>query len=74
MFGIHAQKPTSLEFVATIDARILYTMSQLPLHLQWQPNVHRLEGDSGVPHYVLRQTLVSHLVRLMSAANHHIYH
>jgi hypothetical protein len=63
MFGIHAEKPVSPEFLASIDARILYAVSQLPPHLQYQRNINRLESDSETPEYVLRQTVILHLVR-----------
>lgn len=61
MFGIHAQKPVSPEFLASMDARILYAVSQLPPHLQYQRNINRLESDDETPEYVLRQTVILHL-------------
>lgn len=64
MFGIHAQKPTSLEFVASIEARILYTVSQFPAHLQWIANLYRLNRETDDPDFVLRQTLIAHLVNV----------
>ena len=62
LFGIGAQKPTSQEFVASMDARILYTVSQFPGHLKWLRNIDRLDGISEFPHFVLRQTMILHLV------------
>ena len=64
MFGIQAKKPGGQdpELLASIDARILYTVTQFPKHLQWQQNLHRLEGGSGDPSFVLRQTFILHLV------------
>lgn len=62
IFGVNAQKPTSQEFVASMDGRILYTISQIPLHLQWQHNLHRLDTATDVPKYIIRQTAILHLV------------
>ena len=67
VFGIKAQKPTSQEFIASMDARIQYTVSQLPAHLQWHRNIHRLAGSTDIPLYVLRQTIILHLVSLSDA-------
>ncbi|OCK75226.1 hypothetical protein K432DRAFT_177297 [Lepidopterella palustris CBS 459.81] len=64
MFATSAQKPASPEFIASMDARILYTVGQLPPHLQWHRNLHRLNGgggNPGLPLYVLRQTIILHL-------------
>lgn len=36
-------------------------MGQFPEHLQWDRNIHRLTGNSDVPHYILRQTIILHL-------------
>lgn len=64
MFGVNAQKPPSQELVAMMDARIKFTTSQFPPHLQWQDNVHRLGGNTDVPSYILRQTAILHLVSI----------
>jgi len=61
IFGVNAQKPISQEFVASIDARIIYALSQFPAHLQWDRNVHRLTGGTDVPPYLLRQTIILQL-------------
>jgi hypothetical protein len=77
LFSVNAKEPTGRdsEFVITMDARILYTLSQFPPHLQWDRNVRHLTGSSDIPPYQFRQALVLHLVRVMilrtwSAANH----
>jgi hypothetical protein len=62
LFGVNAVKPISQEFVASIDARVTYTMNQFPAHLQWSTNIHRLTGDTDVPPYILRQTIILYLV------------
>jgi len=60
--GMNAAKPTSQEFVVSMDARILYYASQLPEILQWHNNLHRLDGTTNTPHYILQQTIFLHLV------------
>ncbi|OCK79324.1 hypothetical protein K432DRAFT_405689 [Lepidopterella palustris CBS 459.81] len=63
VFAKKAQKAAvSEEFVASMDARILYSISRLPQHLQWANNRHRLKGTTDVPFYVLRQTVILHLL------------
>ena len=64
IFGINAQKPTSQEFLASMDARISYTISQFPEHLQLHRNMYRLDGSSDAPNYILRQTAILHYVSL----------
>ena len=62
VFAVSAKKPTSREFIATMDARIQYTVSDLPPHLQWERNVDRLTGVPQVPVHIIRQTAILHLV------------
>ncbi|KAI9743674.1 MAG: hypothetical protein M1818_002990 [Claussenomyces sp. TS43310] len=59
IFGI--QKRSNQEFAASMDARVVYTLGQLPAHLQWQRNMHRLDGTADVPPFVLRQSIILHL-------------
>lgn len=61
MYGNADSHITGQEFIASIDARIIYTMGQFPEHLQWDRNIHRLTGTTDVPHYILRQTIILYL-------------
>lgn len=60
--GASARRPTNPEDIAAMDARLTYTNDQLPVHLQWEANLNRLDGSSDTPVYVLRQTNILHLV------------
>lgn len=65
VFGINAERPTSQEFVATMDARIGFITSQLLPHLQWQRRTDfqaATDETDDIPHYVRRQALILHLV------------
>lgn len=66
VFGINAVRPTSQEFVATMDARISFITSQLPAHLQWQNRVTASDETDDIPHYVHRQALILYLVIFFS--------
>lgn len=63
LFSVNAQTPLGRdsEFRITMDARILYTLSQFPSHLQWERNVRHLVGNSDIPPYLFRQALILHL-------------
>ena len=62
MFSGSVQEPINHEFAASLDARILYTSGQLPLHLQWQHYAHRLHEMSELPSFTLRQSIILYLV------------
>lgn len=65
VFGINAERPTSQEFVATMDARIGFITSQLPVFLQWEKRTNFqacVDETNDVPHYVHRQALILYLV------------
>ncbi|KAF2494376.1 hypothetical protein BU16DRAFT_589184 [Lophium mytilinum] len=61
VFATSAPKPASQEFVASMDARVQYAISQIPPHLQYAKNLERLDTPGSVPSYVLRQTVILHL-------------
>jgi hypothetical protein len=58
MCGINAQRPTSAELIATLDARICFKLGQMPMTLRWGTNIPKLDGDSATPHYVIRQSAI----------------
>lgn len=62
LFGINAKNADCDEFVVSMDARINLARNNLAPHLKWESNLPRLEGHSNVPSYILRQTLILHLV------------
>lgn len=62
MFAVSMQKPVCQELVASIEARILYTVGQLPLHLLWHRHAYRLHEIHDLPLFVLRQSIVLYLV------------
>lgn len=62
VFGLHAQKPTSQELLATLDARMVYLESIVPAHLQLSRNASRLENLDGTPIFIIRHTLLLYLV------------
>ncbi|KAF2802341.1 uncharacterized protein BDZ99DRAFT_577019 [Mytilinidion resinicola] len=61
VFATSAPKPASQEFIASMDARVQYAISQIPPHLQYLKNLERLDTPGSVPSYVLRQTVILHL-------------
>jgi hypothetical protein len=69
VFATSAPKPASQEFIASMDARIQYAISQIPPHLQYERNLERLDMPARVPQYVLRQTVILHLVSLLPYPN-----
>lgn len=66
MFGISAEKPTSQEYIATMDARIHFLASQMPSHLQWKKRLSTQasvwEESEPSPPYIFRQAIILHLV------------
>ncbi|KAI9743693.1 MAG: hypothetical protein M1818_003009 [Claussenomyces sp. TS43310] len=62
MFSVNAPKPASEELIASLDAEILYSLSQLHRGLWWDPDVLKSKQASDVPPYVRRQMCLSHLV------------
>lgn len=62
MFGMNASSLTSPEFVATMDARILLLVHDLPTELQWTPKYLESPDLQRYPLYVLRQAMVILLV------------
>lgn len=62
IFGLHAQKPTNRELVATIDARILYVASELPPHLQLPGPASHLDALNEAPAFIPNQALTTNLV------------
>ncbi|EXJ90156.1 hypothetical protein A1O3_03225 [Capronia epimyces CBS 606.96] len=58
IYAVNAQRPTSAEFIATMDARIQFTGSRIPPKLQWARNLDHLDGNAPVPRYVLRQAAI----------------
>ena len=62
VFGMNAQKPISQEFIATMDARIMLLIYELPKHLQWRSEFLESNDMRQLPAFVLRQSLILHLV------------
>lgn len=69
VFAVTAQKPTSEEFVASMDARIGYLTSQFPPFLQWERVAQAAIGDPSLPPYVRRQATI---LRLVSLCDFHV--
>ena len=67
VFGVHAQRPTSPEYVAATDALIGYTIKQMPAHLQWKNVCHHLNGTGEVNPLIARQSFTLHLACLPSS-------
>jgi hypothetical protein len=64
MFGMNASNLTNQEFVATMDARIMLLVHDLPFDLQWTPTYLDSADIRRYPLYVLRQAILIHLVRI----------
>lgn len=67
MFGMNASNLTSQEFVATMDARIMLLVHDLPSQLQWTPKYLESPEIQSYPLYVLRQAIVIHLARILDS-------
>lgn len=64
IYSVDAQRPTSAELIAALDARILLKKAQIPEFLQWKSNAHKLDGNSDTPRYIIRQSAILNLVSL----------
>ena len=61
ILGVNAQ-PTTPEFIAITDARILILTSELPQYLKWTPEMLDNADFLQYPHFILRQSVILHLV------------
>jgi hypothetical protein len=62
MFSVKAERPASEELISSLDAEILYGVSQLPPSLWWDPMALREENREGFPFFARRQMCLLHLV------------
>lgn len=62
MFGMNVSNLTSQEFVATMDARIMLLIHDLPPQLQWHHNILESAEIRRYPLFVLRQNILINLV------------
>jgi hypothetical protein len=64
LFSLSAQKPTSRELIATLDARIVYVVSELPDFFQYSSDIPAMEDSlKDTPWYIVNQNMILHLVR-----------
>ncbi|OQU93634.1 Fungal specific transcription factor domain-containing protein [Cladophialophora immunda] len=61
MFSVSVQTPVNQELVASLDARILYTVSQLPPHLRWHEHAQRLHEMNDHQPSTIRQSIILYL-------------
>jgi hypothetical protein len=63
LFGMSAKKPASQEIIAIMDTRIMLLIDKIPSQLQWaQDNIQLTSESRELPRYILRQSLILHLV------------
>lgn len=67
MFGVNA-RPITPEFIAVTDARILLLLSEVPEPLQRSSDTLKNVEYLQHPHYVVRQSIVLHLVSMIIAS------
>jgi hypothetical protein len=66
IYSVNAQKPTSEELIATMDARIVFKQTQIADDLQWGNNFYKIDGKSDTPLVTIRQSAILNQVSLFS--------